>query len=343
MARKPRIHYPGACYHVILRGNARQDIFFEDGDRYRFFLLMQEGIERYGHRIHAFCLMTNHIHLVIQVADVPLPRIMQNLTFRYTRWANWSQGKSGHLFQGRYKAVLVDADAYLIQLVRYLHLNPVRAGITTDPSLYPWSSHRAYCGTEKIHWLCTDFVLASFDNHADIAMQRFVTFVTDALDEGHRPEFHGLGCCDSRLLGDDSFAERVLSDNNEIQPFKTSIRELASAVCRYYCVEEGELQKKTHRASHLRAMLAWLALDTEGCTLTEVADMTGRDITTLSCIVKKLRVKAMTDLYLLEDRRAILENVKVKSGHSNQDNAANFYLKAAYLIESRHCQNKPYA
>ena len=90
MARKARIHIPGGLYHVMLRGNGGQDIFFCPEDRYRLFILIQEGIERFGHRVHAFCLMGNHIHLAIQVSDIPLSRIMQNLSFRYTRWINSS-------------------------------------------------------------------------------------------------------------------------------------------------------------------------------------------------------------------------------------------------------------
>src|SRR4030067_637076 len=99
MARKPRVYYPGAVYHVTLRGNAGQAIFLHNRDRTRFYLLLQEGIERFRHRIHAFCLMSNHVHLAIQVGDVPLSRIIQNLSFRYTRWINWRQGRSGRCFQ----------------------------------------------------------------------------------------------------------------------------------------------------------------------------------------------------------------------------------------------------
>ena len=100
MARKPRIHYPGAVYHVILRGNDRQEVFCDDQDRYRFYLFLQQGVERFRHRIHAFCLMTNHIHLAVQVEATPLSRIMQSLSLRYTRWVNWRHNRSGHLFQG---------------------------------------------------------------------------------------------------------------------------------------------------------------------------------------------------------------------------------------------------
>ena len=100
MARKPRVHFPGALYHVILQGNDGQTIFFDDKDRTRFYFLLQEGVERFGHRIHAFCLMGNHVHIAIQVSEVSLSRILQNLSFRYTRWVNRRQGRSGHLFQG---------------------------------------------------------------------------------------------------------------------------------------------------------------------------------------------------------------------------------------------------
>ncbi len=100
----------------MLRGNGGQDIFFCPEDRYHLFILMQEGIERFGHRVHAFCLMSNHIHLVIQVSDIPLSRIMQNLSFRYPRWVNSRHKRMGHLFQGRYKALLVDGDSYLLEL-----------------------------------------------------------------------------------------------------------------------------------------------------------------------------------------------------------------------------------
>jgi len=115
MARKLRVHYPGALYHVIVRGNDGQRIFFDDKDRMRFYFLLREGVERFGHRIHAFCLLGNHFHAAIQVGEVSLSRILQNLSFRYTRWVNWRQGRSGYLFQGRYMAVLVDADGYLLE------------------------------------------------------------------------------------------------------------------------------------------------------------------------------------------------------------------------------------
>ncbi len=200
-----------------MRGNAGQDIFFDDKDRCRFFLLLQEGRERYCHRIHAFCLMTNHIHLTIQVGEVPLSRIMQNLSFSYTRWVNWRQQRIGHLFQGRFKAILVDADAYLLELTRYIHLNPVRAAMVQSPEEYPWSGYRAYLGRETIPWLTTDPVLSQFGSTLERACRGYRAFVDQGKEEGHIREYHSGTDTDSRLLGDDTFVDKVLA-RAEVSP-----------------------------------------------------------------------------------------------------------------------------
>ncbi len=217
MARKPRLHLPGGLYHVMLRGNGGQDIFFDDEDRYHLYLLIQQGVERYSHRIHGFCCMPNHLHLAIQVAEDPLSAIMQNLSFRYTRWFNKKQVRTGHLFQGRYKAILVDADNYLLELVRYIHLNPVRAGIVKKPQDYAWSGHRAYLGIETLPWLDTDWVLRQFAKRLKTCRQRYEAFVQAGTKEGYRREFH-QGGEDSRVLADNRFLERHLGKQVQTLP-----------------------------------------------------------------------------------------------------------------------------
>ena len=116
MSRKPRLYFPGALYHVLLRGNGGQAIFFEHTDYHHFFKLLAEGHARFDHRIHGFCLMNNHAHLAIQTGSQPLSPIMQNVTFRYTRWINKWQKRVGPLFQGRYKALLVDQERYMLSV-----------------------------------------------------------------------------------------------------------------------------------------------------------------------------------------------------------------------------------
>jgi REP element-mobilizing transposase RayT len=160
MARKPRLHYLGAHYHVMLRGNGGMRIFQDEADRYKFLDLVQESIPRFKYRIHAFCLMTNHVHFAIQVSDISLSKIIQNISFRYTRYVNKKEKRIGHLFQGRYKALIVEADSYLLQLVRYIHLNPLHAKMVENLLDYPWSSHLAYLGHAEIPWLTKQFVYA---------------------------------------------------------------------------------------------------------------------------------------------------------------------------------------
>ncbi len=157
MARKPRLYIPGALYHVMVRGNDGQSLFNDHEDRRHFQNLVAEGINKYDHRIHAYCLMDNHVHFLIQIGQTPLSKVMQNLAFRYTRWMNWRHHRIGHLFQGRFRAILCDANTYLLELVRYIHLNPVRAGLTDVPEKYPWSGHSAYLGMTVVPWLTSDW------------------------------------------------------------------------------------------------------------------------------------------------------------------------------------------
>ena len=297
MARKPRLLYPGALYHAILRGNNGQTIFFDHKDRTRFCLLLQEGIERFGHRIHAFCLMTNHVHLAIQMGGIPLSRIMQNLSFRYTRWGNWRQKRSGHLFQGRYKAVLVDADSYLEELIRYIHLNPVRAGIVKEPEDYPWSGHRAYLGLEMIPWLTTDWVLSQFSERLTLARRAYRRFVHEGKGGHHQEEYHrGLGR-DSRILGDDEFMDRMLGGKPMSARPKASLDRIMQEVCRYYRFEEKDflVPGKGRELSEARWMAGWLVMELGVGTLSELGRRTGRDVTTLSAGVKRLQIRSQTD------------------------------------------------
>ncbi|MDA8427684.1 MAG: transposase [Geobacteraceae bacterium] len=301
MARKPRIHLPGGLYHVILRGNGGQPVFLTDDDRYRFYLLLQEGTCRFGYRVHAFCLMTNHIHLALQAGNIPLSRGMQNLSFRYTRWINWREKRTGHLFQGRYKAVLVDGDSYLLELVRYIHLNPVRAGMVNAPEDYPWSSHRAYLGKELFPWLTTEWMLEQFGKSAAKARAGYRAFVLDGLGEEHRPEFHGGGE-DSRLLGDYSFVDSCLSGSGSM-PVRITVQEIADKVCLAYKIDEARLKALSQQrvASEARAVVGWLTMELRCATLSEVARFVNRDVGTISSSVRRLSYR-MQETPELADR-----------------------------------------
>src|SRR6266581_1819550 len=183
MARPLRIVYPGAFYHVTSRGNEQKDVFKSQSDREKFFAYLESATERYGAVIHAYCLMSNHYHLLLETPAGNLSQIMGHINGAYTTYFNIKRKRSGHLFQGRFKAILVEADEYAAELSRYIHLNPVRAGITAKPEEYRWSSYRVYIGENKAtDWLKTEFILGYFGGKAPAAQKKYREFVEDIVD-----------------------------------------------------------------------------------------------------------------------------------------------------------------
>jgi putative transposase len=169
MAGKPRIHFPGALYHVITRGNRRQGIFLDEKDLQRFLTYLSDCKSKFPFHLYAYALMENHLHLLIEVEEIPLGSIMQSLLFGYTRYFNRRYGQVGHLFQGRYKAILCDKDPYLLELVRYIHLNPVRAKILKRPEEYVWTGHLSYLGKRGEDLIDEGFVLDQLSDNRSLA------------------------------------------------------------------------------------------------------------------------------------------------------------------------------
>jgi REP element-mobilizing transposase RayT len=163
MARRERIEYAGAFYHVITRGNQRQKTFRDDRDRAKYLEILAHLKEVNRFRVHAYVLMVNHVHLLVETGEDPLSRIMQRVGSGYTQYFNRRHKLVGHLFQGRYKAILCDKDSYLLELSRYLHLNPVRAKVVKEPGEYRWSSYGAYVQAKQCPaWMETAGVLQQF-------------------------------------------------------------------------------------------------------------------------------------------------------------------------------------
>ncbi len=270
--------------------------------------MLQEGVTRFGYRVHGFCLMRNHVHLVLQVGEVPLSRALQNLAFRYTRHVNQTRQRVGHLFQGRYQALLVDAESYLLELVRYIHLNPVRARIVRDPARYPHSGHLGYLGKRRFAFLTTEWVLSHFDKRLGIARHRYARFVADGLGEGHRDDFH-RGVDEVRVIGADKFVERTLKTAGQTVDRPPALKHIVGVVCRRIEIKETNLAApgKGREAARARAVIGWLAMRTNAAPLTEVARQFNRDISTLSRAVGAL------------DRAATANGPEAKAlrGHQN--------------------------
>ena len=205
MARPLRIEFPGALYHVTSRGDRREAIYEDDQDRRRFLEVLAEVVARYGWVCHAYCLMANHYHLLVETPEANLSQGMRQLNGVYTQASNRRHGRVGHLFQGRFKGILVERDAYLLELGRYVVLNPVRAGLVKQPEDWPWSSYRAVMGLSSTpEWLAADALLRQFGQNRKTARKHYRRFVLDGLGvrvwEALRQQIY---------LGDEAFVEQA--------------------------------------------------------------------------------------------------------------------------------------
>ncbi len=310
MPRSPRYISPGAIHHVMLRGNQGRPIFYSDHDRVQCCLLIQEGIERFGHRIHAYCLMSNHIHLAWQQGNDGLSSAIQNFAFRYAQRTNRLRREVGHVFQGRFKSILVNKENYLARLVRYIHLNPVRAGLVKSPEAYRWSGHNAYLGIDPVAWLECDYVLKKYSEDREIARRRYNEFVHVAIGQTEEIDFKiGL---QSGIIGNDAFIQAVLSKENECDgrdDFDITILCLIKYVCAKYGLSETEImsQSRARELAHARAVITLIARDLKGLSIIEVANKLGRDPGGLSRLASNLDKKCH-DLPSLKQEIVSLKN-----------------------------------
>jgi len=210
MARPLRIEYPRAFYHVTSRGNERKSIFRSYRDREKFLEYLESATERYGAVIHVYCLMDNHYHLFIETPLGNLSKIMQHINGAYTMYFNTKRNRAGHLMQGRYKSILVDADEYAKELSRYIHLNPVRACIEKDPSDYEWSSCGYYTTKKKApEWLKREFILSYFGKKHSDAIKKYKEFVEAGIVEVQESPLEER--LHSVILGSQAFVDKVKS------------------------------------------------------------------------------------------------------------------------------------
>ena len=263
MARKPRIEFEGALYHVIGRGNRKEAIFLDDEDRQHFLTKLKDYKRQYGFILYAYVLMKNHLHLLIETGRTPLSKIMQGLLQSHTQWHNRKYHLVGHLFQGRYKAILCDKDTYLLELLRYLHLNPLRAGYR-NPLKYPWSSHHIYLVGQEDGLVCPELVLSLFDRSKRKALTAYEDFINDGFNEGARDDFYQIK--DQRILGDDDFYEGVM--NRVHEPAETrgrmlkdkTLAEISATVAELYGITKAELRSKTRDQRIVKARSIFIRL-----------------------------------------------------------------------------------
>lgn len=281
MPRRPRLHVPGGIYHVVLRGNHRQPIFHEDSDRDLFEHLLADSLNRDGCEVHSYCWMTNHIHLVVRIGESLLGRFVQHFASRYARVVQRRVPTTGHLFERRYRATLVTRDSYLMALIRYVHLNPVRAGMVADPSNYRWSSHRAYLGQTRVPWLNADFCLGLFGTvpaRARRAYQRFMATTPDA-DEDLLIRTGTESSDPGKKQKAPAYARQATTVLDRRLRLETLIAGMAARLG--VPVRDLATASRARHLSYARAVIAHEALSAKLATLSEMAERFNRSPATL--------------------------------------------------------------
>jgi REP element-mobilizing transposase RayT len=276
MARPLRIEFSGAIYHVTSRGNAREDIWLDDTDRAMFLGVLAKVISRFDWRCHAYCLMDNHYHLLIETPEPNLSKGMRQLNGVYTQRFNRRHGRVGHVFQGRYKAILVERDSYLKELARYVVLNPVRAKRVQHPGEWPWSSYAMTAGKAASPvWLSTEWLLGQLGSQRERAQNAYVRFV----EEGQGLPSLWTDLQQQIYLGSDEFIERLQSRLLEEKEF--------SEVPKVQRLITRSLQWYKHQHSNPKVAMA-KAYESGAYTLAQIAGHFGVHYSTVSRAVKQL-------------------------------------------------------
>jgi putative transposase len=279
MARPLRIEYPGAVYHVTSRGNAQGIIFNHDQDRLSFLDVLAGVVKRYRWLCHAYCLMGNHYHLLIETQEANLSLGMRQLNGVYTQRYNRRHKKSGHVFQGRFKAIVLDKDSYLLELCRYVVLNPVRAKMVKNVEEWQWSSYRASVAMiQPPDYLTTDWILGLFSSKRGIARRKYASFVREGL---HQQSPWNL-LRGQVLLGEEKFVKgfkALLSDKDQVKEIPRQQRHVARPGLEELFQKKGAGQRRNKNiyAAHMKY----------GYKLYEIANYLQIHYTTVSKIIAK--------------------------------------------------------
>ena len=284
MGRPLRIEYDGAWYHVMNRGLERRRIFVSDKDYHNFLSLLKEISEIHFLEIHAFSLMPNHYHLLCHTPKAGLKRAMQHLNGVYTRKFNCSHRRDGPLFRGRYKAILVDSNEYLTELVRYIHLNPVKAHICKDPKDHQWTSHRNYLKYIKgYEWLCVEQVLSEYGRDIKQARKKFDVIVRstmssdEVIKEIEMPK-NGITGSDffkkwvnSNYVEQSIQKDRAVSKKEQQIRSETTAKALLEKICFCYDMTFGEIKKtKTSQKNEARSLAIYFMRQKLGYSLKDI-------------------------------------------------------------------------
>ena len=295
---KTTMYQSGFCYHIMLRGIGGQDIFRDDADRARFCLLVQYASEKHQLNIHAFCLMRNHVHFVIQPITSDLSAGIHALAFRYAQHFNKKYKRRGYLYQGRYKAVLVQSGSYLQRLVRYVHLNPVRAAIVKNPEDYNWSSYRSYTGAADYVWLNQGLVIDVFGRQSGDGAERLTNYTQMNNEEAYEEALEIRKSLRRGAYGDNEFLEKwrpllseekVQADLQSLGANEVTIEKIVEIVCNHLgtSIESIRSDKRTSQFVLARALMAQVTQKLSAGSMAALGRYISRDSTSLAKLARK--------------------------------------------------------
>jgi len=309
MPRKPRIEIGGGLYHVITRGNNRRKIFRSHDDYLRFTRILEQQKAKLPFYLYAYCLMPNHLHLLIEMRDDPVSRVMQRVLTTYSQYHNRKYKKVGHLFQGRYKSILCQTDRYLGELVRYIHLNPVRARMVKRPEDFEYSGHRAYLGLDKSGLVDVEPVLRHFGASRKRAVETYIRFVESSLAEQSQDEYYRAA--EGRLLGSEEFLREIrhrIGDHRAVRrvPERTSIEDLLTAAETSSGLSRQELCGKSKNRRTVAVKEAVIVLGREnGITNRVLAEALGLGASAVTRRVDAARARGAESSDLVKLRKAL--------------------------------------
>lgn len=320
MGRPFRIQYPGALYHITSRGNEKDNIFLDDSDRLKFLGILKDYHERFGILIHSYVLMDNHYHLIIETPAGNLLKVMHGINSGYTGYFNRKYNRVGHLFQGRYKGILVDKDVYLLQLSKYVHLNPVRAKIIQKPELYKWSSYQEYVWKNKeAKWVEYSWILSKFGRNKEEARKKYKEFVNEGTGTGVENSLKNL--YKKTVLGGDEFIEKIKESlkgkpiSSEIVERKRLIEypkpdEIIRAVAKVFSIKRGDVKGNGSRDNTARKVAIYLIKRYAGLSNQATGELFGIHYSAVSKVSGRLKAKMKDDKRLFKLIERLVSNVK---------------------------------
>jgi putative transposase len=310
MARPPRLELEGGVYHVVARGNERAAIFRDELDREHYLKRLAHYRRKLEFRLLAFCLMGNHVHLAIRRGPFPLSRIMAGLQSSYTQWFNRRYRRAGHLFQGRYKAFLVQEDVYLLGLVRYIHENPVGARLVERPQDYVWSSDRYYRRGRGPEWLDLEEVLRVLGRRRGEAVRAYATLMA----RGDVADYEKAESVGQLVKGDEGFALLQLEENRVLEPKMRGLREsrVVSAVASALGVEASQVRGRSRdrRLGQARWIAAYLGRQLGAISVARMARYCHRDGSTFVRGVAGLEEQLRTDRTARSQLESIVRQIR---------------------------------